>query len=198
MSNMLKPNGIIIIEVQYLPKMITDLIFDNIYHEHVNYWSLLSINYFFNKFNFKVFDYEKINTHGGSIRVYITKNNDKKITKRLVTAIKQEKDLKINKKKFYLRFNNLIKIKNRKVVGYGAPAKATVTLNYYNISKNFSYVIDDNKLKKNKIIPGTKLKITNKFLSKEDITVVLAWNYYDEIKKKIKNYTKKIYNIRNL
>jgi len=210
MSYMLKQKGVIVVEVQYLPKMITDLIFDNIYHEHVNYWSLISLNYFFNKFNLKVFDYENINTHGGSIRVYISKDKEKKITKRFLAGIKKEKELKVNKKKFYLKFNNLVeskktkaknffsKLKNKKIVGYGAPAKATVTLNYYNISKYFSYIIDENKLKKNKFIPGTKIQIKDKFLKKEETTVVMAWNYFNEIKKKIKNNTRKILNIRNL
>ena len=210
MSYMLTQKGVIVIEVQYLPKMITDLIFDNIYHEHVNYWSLISLNYFFNKFNLKIFDCENINTHGGSIRVYISKDKEKKITKSFLAVIKKEKELKVNKKKFYLKFSNLIKnkkikaknffskLKNKKVVGFGAPAKATVTLNYYNISKYFSYIIDDNKLKKNKFIPGTKIQIKDKFLKKEETTVIMAWNYFHEIKKKIKNSTRKILNIRNL
>lgn len=72
-EKMLKKNGIFIVEVQYLPRMLIDGSFDNIYHEHVNYWCLGSLDYFFNMNKLKIFDVEYINTHGGSIRVYIKK-----------------------------------------------------------------------------------------------------------------------------
>ena len=67
----LKEDGCFVVEVQYLLDTIKDLTFDNIYHEHVNYWSVTSINSFFNRLGFKVNEIEHINTHGGSIRVYV-------------------------------------------------------------------------------------------------------------------------------
>ena len=54
MINLLKPSGTIIIEVQYLMNTLKDLTFDNIYHEHYNYWSLTSLTYFFNQFGAKI------------------------------------------------------------------------------------------------------------------------------------------------
>ena len=81
MLKLLKSNGTIIIEVQYLLNTLQDLTFDNIYHEHYNYWSLTSLVTFFNKLNGKIFKAEKINTHGGSLRIYVKKNNKKKIEK---------------------------------------------------------------------------------------------------------------------
>ena len=74
MIKLLGRNGTIVIEVQYLLNTLKDLTFDNIYHEHYNYWSLTSIINFFNQFNVKIFRSETINTHGGSLRIYITKN----------------------------------------------------------------------------------------------------------------------------
>ena len=74
---LLSKKGRIIIEVQYLLDTLKDLTFDNIYHEHYNYWSLTSLVNFFNQFKVKIFKAEKIKTHGGSIRIYISK--DKKI-----------------------------------------------------------------------------------------------------------------------
>ena len=73
MLSLLSKTGTIIIEVQYLMNTLKDLTFDNIYHEHYNYWSLTSLTNFFNQFDAKIFKSEKINTHGGSIRVYIKK-----------------------------------------------------------------------------------------------------------------------------
>ena len=73
MFRILKKNGTIIIEVQYLLNTIKDLTFDNIYHEHYNYWSLTSLKYFFDQFEADITKVEKIKTHGGSLRVYIKK-----------------------------------------------------------------------------------------------------------------------------
>ena len=81
MLKLLKTKGTIIIEVQYLIKYIKDLTFDNIYHEHYNYWSLTSLVNFFNQFKAKIVKAEKINTHGGSLRVYIKKDKKSKIDK---------------------------------------------------------------------------------------------------------------------
>ena len=74
MFKLIKKSGTIIIEIQYLLNTLQDLTFDNIYHEHYNYWSLTSLVTFFNYFKGKIFRAEKIDTHGGSLRIYIKKN----------------------------------------------------------------------------------------------------------------------------
>ena len=73
MIKLLDKNGTIILEVQYLLNTLKDLTFDNIYHEHFNYWSLTSLKHFFEQFKFRIFKVEKIKTHGGSIRVFLKK-----------------------------------------------------------------------------------------------------------------------------
>ena len=73
MLKLLSKNGTIVIEVQYLLNTLRDLTFDNIYHEHYNYWSLTSLINFFNQFDAKIFRAEKIDTHGGSLRIFIKK-----------------------------------------------------------------------------------------------------------------------------
>ena len=74
MLKLLSKKGVIIIEVQYLMNTLKDLTFDNIYHEHYNYWSLTSLTNFFKQFEAKIYKSEKVDTHGGSIRIYIKKN----------------------------------------------------------------------------------------------------------------------------
>ena len=69
-----------------------DLTFDNIYHEHYNYWSLTSLINFFKKFQVEIFKAEKINTHGGSIRIYIKKDKNVKIDKSVKKLIKEKKN----------------------------------------------------------------------------------------------------------
>ena len=76
MLKLIKPNGTIIVEVQYLVNTLKDLTFDNIYHEHYNYWSLTSLVNFFNQFNAKIIKSECVDTHGGSLRIYIKKDKN--------------------------------------------------------------------------------------------------------------------------
>ncbi len=112
MIELLHKNGTIILEVQYLLNTLKDLTFDNIYHEHYNYWSLTSLNYFFNQCKAKIFKVEKINTHGGSIRVYIKKSSRIKIDSSVNKILKEEEKFGIKKFSTYQNFgNNIYEIK---------------------------------------------------------------------------------------
>jgi hypothetical protein len=98
--------------------------------------------------------------------------------------------------------NRIEKIKKLKknIIGYGAPAKATVALNFYNISNEIDYIIDDNLLKVGKYVPGSGILIKkkNQTKKKSDYLLVLAWNFYKEIKKNNSNLAKKIISIKTL
>ena len=214
MFNLLSKKGTIIIEVQYLMNTLKDLTFDNIYHEHYNYWSLTSLVNFFNQFNAKIFRSEKINTHGGSIRIYIKKDKKVKIETSVKKMLKEEENYGIKDFKTYQKFgekvykirknvlNNLkeLKKKNIKIIGFGAPAKATTALNFFGISKEIDFIVEDNKLKHNKFIPGAKIPIRNKsyIKDKKNILLVLAWNFYDDIKKNNLDLSEKFINIKDL
>ena len=214
MFNLLSKKGTIVIEVQYLMNTLKDLTFDNIYHEHYNYWSLTSLVNFFNQFNAKIFRSEKVDTHGGSIRVYIKKDKKIKIEPSVKKMLKEEDKFGIKNFKTYQKFaekvykireNVLINIKNLKkeckiVVGYGAPAKATTALNFFGISKEIDFIVEDNKLKHNKFIPGVKIPIKNKsnIKNKKNTLLVLAWNFYNDIKKNNSNLSENFVNIKDL
>ena len=90
MFSLLGKKGTIIIEVQYLMNTLKDLTFDNIYHEHYNYWSLTSLVNFFKQFEAKIFRSEKIDTHGGSLRIYIKKDKKIKIETSVKKMLKEE------------------------------------------------------------------------------------------------------------
>jgi nucleoside-diphosphate-sugar epimerase len=214
MIELLSKNGTIIIEVQYLMNTLKDLTFDNIYHEHYNYWSLTSLTNFFKQFKVKIFKVEKINTHGGSIRIYLKKNKKIKIEKSVKELIKEEEKFGIKKFKTYQDFGkkvykireNVIKNikeikKNREnIVGYGAPAKATTALNFFNISEEIDCIVEDNKLKQGKYVPGVNIKIVSKkeVKNKGNAILVLAWNFFDEIKKNNKDLSNNFINIKTL
>ena len=112
MKKLIKPEGKIIIEVQYLLNTIKDLTFDNVYHEHVNYWSLTALNRFFENLELKIFDVEEINTHGGSIRVYISKEKDIEIKNSVNELLKKEEKFGLKEISTYLEFGK--KIENLK------------------------------------------------------------------------------------
>ena len=214
MLSLLSKKGTIVIEVQYLMNTLKDLTFDNIYHEHYNYWSLTSLVYFFNQLNAKIYRSEKINTHGGSIRIFIKKDKKTKIESSVKKMLKEEEVYGIKDFKTYQKFgekiykikeNVLLNIKklkkdNSKIIGYGAPAKATTALNFFGISKEIDFIVEDNKLKHNKFIPGVKIPIKNKseIKNKKNILLVLAWNFFDDIKKNNSNLSDNFINIKDL
>ena len=214
MLKLLNKNGTLIIEVQYLLKTLKDLTFDNIYHEHYNYWSLISLTNFFRKQNATIYRAEEINTHGGSIRVYIKKGNKIKIENNVKELIKQEEKFGINKYKTYQEFGkkvykirenirkNILNLKNKnnKIIGYGSPAKATTSLNFFGISNEIDCIVEDNKLKHGKYLPGMKIPILSKDKIKEkpDCALVLAWNFFDEIKKNNQDLADKFVSIKDL
>jgi nucleoside-diphosphate-sugar epimerase len=194
----LKDDGQFIVEVQYLLDTMHDLTFDNIYHEHVNYWSVTSINNFFARLGFVVSKVEHIDTHGGSIRVYVKRKG--KIDKSVGEFLKREKDAGLLEYAAYKQFGkNIADLKEAVsqnitalkaqcgvIAGYGSPAKATTALNYFGINNShIDYIIEDNELKNGKFVPGVGIPIKNKqhaFEHLPQVIIVMAWNFFDAIK----------------
>ena len=214
MIKLLSKKGTIIIEVQYLMNTLKDLTFDNIYHEHYNYWSLTSLVNFFKKYPLKIYKAEKINTHGGSLRVYISKNSKIKIDKSINKFLLEEENFGIKRFETYKSFGekvyeirqnvlkNIREIKKneKSIVGYGAPAKATTALNFFGISNEIDFIVEDNKLKHKKFIPGVNIPIYSKtkIKDKNAAILVLAWNFFEEIKKNNNSLSDKFINIKSL
>jgi 2-polyprenyl-3-methyl-5-hydroxy-6-metoxy-1,4-benzoquinol methylase/dTDP-4-dehydrorhamnose 3,5-epimerase-like enzyme len=196
--NLLKKDGVFVIEVQSLAAMVEEMLFDNVYHEHVNYWSLTNLISFFQRLNLHVNDFENVDTHGGSLRVYISRNSGQSDS--VKNQLDYEEQLQINKLETFYDFSNKLntqktkiykKLKTEKEAGkkilfYGAPAKATTLLNYYGIDSNIvKYTVEDNPFKVGKFIPNTNIEIidTEAAISfNPDLIVVLAWNFFESIK----------------
>ena len=210
-KNLLKDDGIFIFEVSYRGSVLKKNTFDTIYHEHLDYHALSPISKFIKKFNLKLFDFEITEAQGGSLRVYVSKNlrirNKKKIKNQLIKEKKIYKLFNINTYKIFREKINNCKVqlqrilkdfdkKNYNIAGYGAAAKTTTLLNYFNLNKNktIKFIFDDNKLKQGLYLPGTQIKILDpRYLFQEnlDILIIFAWNYSDIIIKNIKKKLKK-------
>jgi nucleoside-diphosphate-sugar epimerase/SAM-dependent methyltransferase/quercetin dioxygenase-like cupin family protein len=199
--SILKEDGVFIVEVQYLLSTIKDMTFDNIYHEHTNYWSVTSINNFFDMMGLCVYKVEYVETHGGSIRVYVRKENSElPIDTSVQEFLSEEKEYGLTQLSTYKDFGkrvhgmkmnvrkNIDKLKEQygRIVGYAAPAKATTALNFCGINNNdIEYVVEDNPMKHDKFIPCVNIPIKDKKYFMEnlpDVVVVLAWNFFDYIK----------------
>jgi hypothetical protein len=201
----LSDNGVFVIEAQYLLDTILGNTFDNIYHEHFSYYSVTSLNTFFKLNDMRIIDVKKVEGHGGSIRVYVQKSVGKmKVKSSVQNFINNEIKEKLHSFTTYKIFALRIKAKRVKIrelvlqikkegkniIGYGAPAKATTSLNFYGLdNKHIDYVVEDNPLKVGKVIPGTKIPIVKTISfdkNAPDYIYILAWNYAKEIIDKIR------------
>ena len=203
---LLKPNGVITLEFPHLLQLIQNNQFDTIYHEHFSYFSLLTVQKIFEHHDLKIFDVEELNTHGGSLRLYVTHKENHLITSsnNILVILEKEKEFGLEKLSTYEEFSirvskikidlqNLIKnIKNdsKNIVCYGAPAKGNTLLNYCDISINhIDYTVDKNPHKQNLFLPGTHIPIYSPKKIKDtkpDYILILPWNLKDEIIEEIK------------
>jgi hypothetical protein len=161
-----------------------------------------------------IYKAEKINTHGGSIRIYIKKDAKTKIQESVKLLLREEEAFGIKNYKTYQDFakkvykirdnvrKNISKLKKRnaRIIGYGSPAKATTALNFFGISKEIDCIVEDNKLKHNKFLPGMRIPIVSKshIKDKPDYALVLAWNFISEIKRKNSDLAHKFISIKDL
>jgi len=205
---LLKKDGIFVFEVHYIVDLIEKLQYDTIYHEHMCYYSLTSLSKFFESFNMEIFDVKKIPIHAGSIRIYV-KNKDqrlKNISKNVKKILKYEKDNGFDSLQRYLNFSievrnhrdklkktlTDLKKKNTKIVGYGAPGRGNILLNYCSLGPDIlDYIIDESPIRKGMFIPGMHIPIISpeKFRKNNpDYALILAWSYKQEIFKKEKKF----------
>ena len=199
----LEKDGIFVSESHYLVSLIQTNQYDTIYHEHLRYYSLSSLEYLFNKYGLRIIHAKKINTHGGSIRVYVTKSKKFKVNKSINKILNFEKK--------YLNFNTFdkfkkrvvqskidlysilknIKTNNKKICGIGAPARASTLVNFVGLDENIiDYVVEiDGSKKIGSYIPGTKIPIVSEkklFTDKPDFAILFSWHLASELKYKLR------------
>lgn len=194
----LKEDGIFISESHYLLPLIETNQYDTVYHEHLRYYSLTSLNYLFSKHQLEIFKVERIPTHGGSIRVYASrekkykihssvkkiKKDEKNLTKKLFNF---KRDVLDSKLKFYNLLNQLNKNKkNPKIAGISAPSRSTTLINYLGLDESIiEYIFEIKGSKKiGMYLPGTKIKIVEEKiedLKKYDYLLIFSWHIQKDI-----------------
>ena len=213
-KNSLDNNGLWIIQMNYLGSMLSNNTFDNISHEHLEYYSFATLNYLLRKHNLEPIDVEINDVNGGSFRVYIKKAGAKikpfaGSSERIEKLVLYEKNLGLDKIKTYNAFADRIKKirtdllnllnekkkERKKIFIYGASTRGIVILQYAGITKALiDAATDKNKDKWGKYIVGTGIKIIpidQYRREKPDYLFVLPYHFIDEIKEQEKEFINK-------
>jgi len=205
----LSDNGVLIIEDPSLLECLKRNTYDQFYNEHIYVFSYIGLKNILKKHNLEIFKIDSLDIHGGSNRYFIKK---KECARKIEHSVKKHYNIEtkygLGKIKTYLQFSKRVekskklllsiftncKLKNKKVIGYGATAKSTTILNYCKINDSIiDYFLDTTKDKQNKYTPGTKIKIKryNGSIEKDvDYIFLGAWNFKKEIFKKENKYIK--------
>jgi len=207
----LSKKGILIIEDPSLLECINKNSYDQFYNEHVYVFSTIALKNVLRKFKLQIFDIKNLPTHGGSLRYYIKREQNKSIQVNASVNKQLSKEIKygLHKLTIYKKFainvikskKNLLKIlekikkDKKKIIGYGATAKAVTILNYCNINHNLIRNFTDTTPEKiNKFLPGKNIKILKykkNILNKYDYAFLGAWNFKSEILNKEKKFVKR-------
>lgn len=202
--SLLKKDGVFISESHYLYPLIKIVQYDTIYHEHLRYYSLTSLNYLFKKHGLEIFHVKQIPSHGGSIRVYAAKKGLYPKDENVLRILSMEKAVATN-------INNLLNFKNRtvlsklglqkllldikkkgkRVFGISAPSRASTLINYVGLDQDILDCVVEIKgsYKIGKYIPGTKIPILEEsklFKVQPDYALLLSWHISKELMPKLK------------
>jgi len=201
MKKLLKPDGVIIMEDPNLGDIIEKTSYDQIYDEHVFYFSLLSLTYLFDQYDLEIFDLEHLNVHGGSMRYFISHKGSYPISDAVKAQVTTEKKMNLSspepynqlKKNIESSRENLLKIlrqfkkEKKRVVGYAATSKSTTVTNYCGLSPDLvEFISDTTPIKQGKFSPGAHIPVLSHdvFTQKyPDYALLFGWNHSEEILK---------------
>lgn len=207
-KTLLAPDGVYVFEVQYLRDLVEKNLFDIVYHEHVNYYHLTPLVSYMARRGMDVFDVGRVPVHGGSIRVFVQRRGGPQPrSENVARMIEEEARAGLNDLSVYQTFAKRITENGKKlrallqeihtsgkrVVGYGAPAKATTFMYAFGLTgEDLEYIVDDSPLKQGRLMPGTHVPIVpSEHFSTDnpDYCLILAWNFADQIQEKHRAYT---------
>ena len=207
LRRVLKPDGLVVIEVPYVKDMIDRCEFDTVYHEHLCYFSLTALNALFARNGLTIQKVERLAIHGGTLRIYA--GRDTEPHESVTRLLSDEKAWGVNDIAFYSGFgarveqlrNELVtllrklKTQDQRIAVYGASAKGSTLLNYCRLgAETLDYVVDRSTVKQGLYTPGTRLKIyaPEKLLEDApDYVLLLTWNFASEILEQQAEYRKR-------
>lgn len=196
----LKPEGVFTVEFPHLLTTSEGLQFDTIYHEHFTYLSLLAVDTIFANCGLRIFDVERLSTHGGSLRVFACLAEAGHPTSDNVAAVRQaEFDANLDGPEGYagfatrvegvrdalLAFLNKARADGKRVIGYGAAAKGNTLLNYCGIGPDLlPFIVDRSPQKQGRLCPGSRIPVQapdTLIAARPDYVLILPWNIQAEV-----------------
>lgn len=197
----LNNDGIFVVQFLYMKSIMENVAFDQIYHEHLLYYTLETIEVLLNQHSLSMFDAYLAPIHGGSIIAHVCHKGSKQESERLKIMREHEQQSGCNEYKYYVEFAKKItqmKIVNveylnrcknlgKRVFGFGAPVKGNTMLNYFNVGPDLiECLVEKNTLRRGLYSPGMHIpiKMEDELAGdRPNIYYVLAWNFKDEILK---------------
>lgn len=196
---LLKPGGVLVLEMHYLLDLIQQGAFDTIYHEHVSYWALRPMIVLFERAGMQVVGAERLPLHHGQLRVFVQRSGEGIPRGGVAELLEEEVANGSGSFETYQRFaQKAMRIKQdlsgtiqdllslgKRVVGYGAPAKGNVLLSFLNFGPDkIEYIVDRSALKQGRYTPGLHIPVVapdRLLIDQPEYALLLAWNFADEI-----------------
>jgi SAM-dependent methyltransferase len=203
---LLRPNGNVTIEFPHLLELIEQVEFDTIYHEHFSYFSVHAIEQVFARHGLRLYDVERLPTHGGSLRIFAAHaaRAELKDSAALREVRAREAAAGLTDLATYMKFSKRVeecrdsllaflaaaKREGKRVAAYGAAAKGNTLLNFCGVGpEEIAFVADRNPHKQKKFLPGTHIPVVSPeelMQAKPDYVLILPWNLRDEIRLQLK------------
>ena len=205
-KKLMKPDGVFANDSQYWLDMVQRGHYDNAFHQHLRYYSMRPLIALFDQYDLELFDVERSDTYGGQIRSYACHKGARPISSRVTELLREENEAKLYEPETWMSYSRSIEDRRKKlfdtvyglvssgkkVIGIGAPAKASTVCNYCRLGPDLiSYITEINPLRMGMHLPGVHIPIVDEeilFQGNEapDAAVLFAWNYQDEIIPKLR------------
>ena len=203
---LLARDGIFIFETGYLLKLVQNMVFDNIYHEHLSYFAVKPLDLFLKENGMELIDVTCVPTKGGSLRgVVQLRGGSRERSSSVDQMIRAEAEFGLGKAETFkslkrrldaekgklLNLIDRLKKDKKTIAGYGASHSVTTFLYYFGLGGKLEFLFDDNKRKSNMFSPGQHIPMLSSreiYEKKPDYIVILAWRFYEMIVKKHQSY----------